>query len=71
MSEDTKEKEATETLYRALRKNCDGHSVPAIGTALSTVLVDFAQYIGMPKEDLMKAISSTWDDVEAEDEVKH
>lgn len=71
MSEGDIEKEAVETLYRALRKNCDGHSGPAIGMALSAVLVDFAQYIGMPKEGLMEAISNTWDELETEDEVKH
>jgi hypothetical protein len=69
--EDTKERESAETLYKALRKDCDGHSLPAIGTALSAVIVDFAQYLGMSKEEFMGVISNTWDYVEAEDEVKH
>lgn len=69
--EDTKERKAAEILYRALRKDCDGHSVPAIGTALSALAVDFAQYVGMSKEDFMEVISNTWDEIETEDEVKH
>ena len=71
MSEDTKEIKAAETLYRALRKNCHGHSGPAIGMALSALAVDFAQYVGMSKEEFMEVISNTWDEIEIEDEVKH
>jgi hypothetical protein len=58
-------------LYKVLRKACGEFSVPAIGTALTAVLVDFAMHVNMDKQELMEIVSGTWDITLEETEVKH
>jgi hypothetical protein len=58
-------------LYNAIRKHCADYDTVEIGTALSAILVDFAQWLGMPKEDLLEIISNIWDDDETSDEAIH
>lgn len=63
-----------DVLYKAVRRMCEGLTVPSIGMALTAVLVDFALHINMSKEELLQRVSETWDvtmEDEVEDEVKH
>lgn len=61
-------------LATRIKRECKGHDTEEVGVALSSILVEFAQHIGMPKEVFMEMISGLWDlppEVEDENEVRH
>lgn len=49
------------TLASAIKRECMSHSGEEIGVVLTTLLVDFARFVGMPKTQFMEMINEAWD----------
>jgi len=50
-----------QTLASTIKRECISHSGEEIGVVLTTLLVDFAQFVGMPKTQFMEMINEAWD----------
>jgi len=59
-------------LATRIKRECKNHDTEEIGVALSSLLVEFAQHVGMPKETFMEMIGGLWDlPSEDDNEVRH
>ena len=60
------------TLTTRIKRECKEYDTEEIGVALSSLLVEFAQHVGMPKETFMEMIGGLWDlPSEDDNEVRH
>ena len=48
-------------LATRIKRECKSHDTEEIGVALSSILVEFAQHVGMSKETFMEMIGGLWD----------
>ena len=59
-------------LTTRIKRECKEYDTEEIGVALSSLLVEFAQHVGMPKETFMEMIGGLWDlPSEDDNEVRH
>ena len=56
-----KTRSKAQTLASTIKRECMSHSGEEIGVVLTTLLVDFAQFVGMPKTQFMEMINEAWD----------
>jgi len=48
-------------LEKAIKRACKKHDNEEIGVVLSALLVEVAQFIGMPKAQFLKILEGLWD----------
>lgn len=53
-------------LYDKLSTACEGHPLTTVGTALSTLCIDVAMFVGMPKDFFLDMMTKAWDVAEEE-----
>ena len=59
-------------LTTRIKRECKEYDTEEIGVALSSLLVEFAQHVGMSKETFMEMIGGLWDlPSEDDNEVRH
>ena len=67
-------RDKTVALSMRLKRDCIGYDSQEVGIALTSILIDLAQTLGMPKEHFMVMLSEIWElqlEAEVEDEVRH